>query len=406
MSNRGSSSTVVITGMGIASPVGTGMDEVMSAIELGTRGTGIIEGFDSSRYPARLGAEVRKAGKVVRLNAGADRKAEFIRMAMEELFARYPGIGKYAPGDRYMFMGTGIDYFDLNGLAGEWDGAPGGWEAHCRRSCEVVAGLAEEFGISGGISVNVSACVASAQSIGLAFRMLRSEGGRIAVTGGFDSMLNPLHYMGFYKLGALADWKGDPGGACRSFDRKRSGLVIGEGAMACMMQRLDEAGPGEAMMELAGYASTMDAYLVTDPDPEARALAESAVLAMEDAGISPADVDCVHLHGTGTVKNAYAESRAMERIFPGRWKDIPVYSMKGQVGHLIGACTAVELSAVKYCLDRQEIPAVVADDEPDPDIPLRVVRGTPLRMPIRTILKLNAAFGGQNTAMILRRSDA
>jgi len=397
---------VVITGMGIASPAGTGMAEVMEAIERGVPGVGIIQGFDSEAYPARLGAEVRAGGQAVLLERRADRKASFIRTALAELAGTHRGFGRYAASDRYIFMGTGIDYFDVEGLAGEWDGTAGGWEPHCRRSCEIVARLADEFGISGGMSVNVSACVASAQSMGLAFRMLRHEGGRLVVTGGFDSMLNPLHYIGFYKLGALADWSGDPGGACRPFDRKRSGLVIGEGAMACAMQRAEEADPGSVMMEVAGYGSTMDAYLVTDPDPEARGLVESMLMALADAGMSPDDVDCVHLHGTGTIKNAYAETHAMQQVFPGRWKDIPVYSMKGQIGHLIGACTAVEMAAVAYCFERQEIPPVVADEEPDPDIPLRVVRHTPVRMPIRTILKLNAAFGGQNSALVLRRAGA
>lgn len=398
--------SVVITGMGIASPAGTGMAEVMEAIERGTPGGGIIQGFDSTRYPARIGAEVREGESTVKLDPRSDRKAFFIRAALMELVAGHRGLDKYKANDRYLCMGTGIDYFDVEGLAEDWDGESGGWETHCSRSCEVAARLAEEFGIAGGISVNVSACVASAQSIGLALRMLRHEGRRLVVAGGFDSMLNPLHYIGFYKLGALADWDGDPGFACRPFDRKRCGLVIGEGAMACAMQRLDETAPGCVLMEVAGYASTMDAYLVTDPEPEARSLAESARLALKDAGVAADEVDCVHLHGTGTIKNGYAEVRAMERLFPGRWKEIPVYSMKGQVGHLIGACTAVEMAAVAYCFDRQEIPVVVADEEPDPEIPLNVVRHKPLRMPIRTILKINAAFGGQNSALVLRRAYA
>lgn len=217
-------------------------------------------------------------------------------------------------------------------------------------------------------------------------------------------MLSHLHYMGFYNLGALSDWAGEASGACRPFDRRRCGLVIGEGAAVYLLEDEAQADPAKILCRLSGYASTMDAYMVTDPDPSAVRLAEAALLAIADAGLSPDDIDSVDLHGTGTVKNALAEAKALEIVFPGRWRDIPVFALKGQIGHLIGACGAMELLGVIDTLREQRILPSANCDEPDPELPLNIVRGQPLAMPIRHILKLNAAFGGQNTALVLSQA--
>ena len=265
--------------------------------------------------------------------------------------------------------------------------------------------LASEFLIRGGHFVNVSACVASTQSMGLSLRILRNTPGKAVITGGFDSMLSHLHYMGFYSLGALSEWKGEPSGACRPFDRNRCGLVIGEGAVAYLFEREDNADRQKIFCEVAGYGSTMDAYMVTDPEPSGRSLAQAALNAIHDAGITPDDIDTVDMHGTGTVKNAIAETNAMEIIFPKRFRDIPVFAMKGQIGHLIGACGAMEILGVIDTLKHQRVLPSVNCDEPDPEVLLRIVHGEPLSVKVNHVLKLNAAFGGQNTAMVFRKYE-
>jgi 3-oxoacyl-[acyl-carrier-protein] synthase II len=211
--------------------------------------------------------------------------------------------------------------------------------------------------------------------------------------------------MGFFSLGALSSWTGDPAGACRPFDRDRCGLVIGEGAAAFLLESEDHAEKDSILAEFAGYGSTMDAFMVTDPEPQGRQLAQAALAAIRDAAITPDDIDTVDMHGTGTVKNALAEARALEIVFPKRFREVPVFALKGQIGHLIGACGAMEVLGVIDTLKHQRVLPSVNCDEPDPDIPLRIVRGEPLPMKIHHILKLNAAFGGQNTAMVFRRYD-
>jgi 3-oxoacyl-[acyl-carrier-protein] synthase II len=390
----------VITAAGVVSPLGSGVGEFLAGLQAGRRGIDRISSFDTSFFPTNFGAEARAAGEVIRTAPGEDRKALFVHTAMAELAADAQ-LERYAPEQRFLTLGAGIDHFDFLGYIGSSGAA---WSAFSARSARVVADLADKFDLRGGHLANVSACVASTQAIGNALRQLRRQSASAVICGGFDSMLSHLHYMGFYNLGALSDWAGEASGACRPFDRRRCGLVIGEGAAVYLLEDEAQADPAKILCRLSGYASTMDAYMVTDPDPSAVRLAEAALLAIADAGLTPDDIDSVDLHGTGTVKNALAEAKALEIVFPKRWRDIPVFALKGQIGHLIGACGAMELLGVIDTLREQRILPSANCDEPAPELPLNIVRGQPLAMPIRHILKLNAAFGGQNTALVLSKT--
>jgi 3-oxoacyl-[acyl-carrier-protein] synthase II len=396
---------VFITGAGVASPLGCGLEEFSAGLEAGMKGTRDITCFNAALFPSAIGGEVKRAGEVLRLPPDQDRKSRFAGLALEELFSRRPGgFSEYAPGLRALYAGAGIDHFDLQGYIDSGASARGDWGPHCSHPHTVAAELARRHGIEGGACVNVAACVASTQALGTAFRALRRSPGRLAVAGGFDSMLSHLHYMGFYKLGALAESPGAPERACRPFSRNRAGLVIGEGAAFFSLETSSKkAAP---LAELAGYASTMDAYTPTDPEPGGRALAAAALAAIAEAGLKPEDIDCAHLHETGTYKNALAETAAMRLIFGERYTEVPVFSLKGQTGHLIGACGALETLAVIDSLQNQRVLPTVNYEVPDPEVPLNIVRGAALSLPVRNILKLTAAFGGQNAALVFKRYEA
>lgn len=393
---------VVITGTGVVSPIGSGFEEFFHGLHTSLKGVDNISSFDTEFFPSAFGAEVRDKGTVVMTDPATDRKEVFIRKAVEELY-RTSSIERYASSDRILHLGAGIDYFDFLGYVRQR--ALTNWTDFSLRASMIADALVKEFSIHGGHFVNVSACVASTQAMGLSLRMLRNSPGKAVITGGFDSMLSHLHYMGFYSLGALSEWKGEPSGACRPFDKKRCGLVIGEGAVAYLFEREENADRGKILCEVAGYGSTMDAYMVTDPEPSGKSLAQAALNAIHDAGITPDDIDTVDMHGTGTVKNALAEAKAMELIFPKRFRDIPAFVMKGQIGHLIGACGAMEILGVIDTLKHQRVLPSVNCDEPDPEVPLRIARGENLPVKVNHVLKLNAAFGGQNTAMVFRKYE-
>lgn len=394
---------IYLTGAGVVSPLGTGLADNLEGIRTGRRATATIENFPTVPYPCRLGAEARDRDGVIRTAPGEDRKGIFLATAVHEMLEGHAGWNATPPALRSLHLGTGIDHFDLEGLVDATaGGAASDWRDHLQRSHTAALQVATTWGVGGERTVNVAACVASTQAMGLAMRQVRRHPLKATVTGGCDSMLSPLHYMGFHKLGALSDWAGDPGRACRPFDRDRCGIVLGEGASTYLVQSEETALPGTILAEIAGFASSMDAWLVTDPEPEGRRLALAALAAIHDAGLAPEAIDCVHLHGTGTHKNDLAETAAMALVFGDRFRQIPVFSLKGQVGHLVGACGALEILGVIHSLRHQEIPVTVNSEVPDPAIPLFVQREAPLSREIRHVLKLNAAFGGQNTALVLK----
>ena len=376
----------------------------MEGIQTGKRGIDKIYCINTDHFPSNLGAEVKENGNPLRTESHIDRKEILIKQATRELFEKHESIHSYPPENRFMHLGAGHDYLDLIGYVSNHDEAYKNWNNYSKDAYCIVEELASSNNIKGSFSVNVTTCVAATQAMGLSFRMLkRISGGNIIITGGFDSVINHLHYMAFYKLGALSNWEGNPGKACRPFDKKRCGLVLGEGAGVFLMQDAEDVPPGEGLAEIVGYSSTMDAFKVTDPHPEGKYLARAALNAIEEAGLSPGDIDCVHLHGTGTHKNALAEANAMRLIFPSKWTEIPVFSMKGQIGHLICACGALEMIGVIYSLTNQQVPPTVNFEEHDPEAPLRVIKDKALDINIDHVLKLNSAFGGQNAAFVVKK---
>jgi 3-oxoacyl-[acyl-carrier-protein] synthase II len=393
---------IVITAMSVVSPIGSGVKEFYDGLDRGITGTDRITCFPTDFFPVSLGAEARREGRIIMCKPGEDRRLAFCDIAFQELFGRR-SFERYAPRERLLITGSGLDYFKLERYAESEEAKRHAWHDYSENSCRMFERYAREYSIGGGAIVNVSACVASSQAIGLAYRLL-DEGYRGAIiAGGADSMLNPLHYMGFYKLGALSDWTGDPKRASRPFDRDRRGVVLGEGAAFFLLENGDDR-ETPALAEIAGYASSCDTYLITDPDPDGTYVAAAALDAIEQAGITPDRIDCVHAHGTGTPKNDVAECNAMKRIFGSRYNRVPVFSLKGQVGHLIGACGALEIAAAIYSLEKQVIPATANFETPDPAIDLHVLK-QPMKKSINYILKLNAAFGGQNTALVIKKAE-
>jgi len=389
---------IAITGMGGIAAIGNTSQEIMQGISSGRRGINHIQGFDSRYFPLTAAAEV--AG--INLAPGVEKKRILLGKAIQDLLTNNSVFHQYRPEDRIFNLGSGVDYLDLPGYIADENGR--NWSEHIKNSYDVAQDFAVQYALMGGVHVNVSACVASNQAIGLGYRLLKQTPGKLVIAGGVDSMVDPLGYIGFYKLGALTTWEGDIAGSCRPFDRQRCGVVLGEGATLFQLQSMAEADPDRVLAEIVGYGTSMDAYLITDPLPTGAGLAQAARAAIEDAGLTPADIDCVHLHGTGTPKNGMAESNTMRLIFGGRFSDVPVFGFKGQIGHLIGACGAVEILGVLYSLLQQQVPVTINYEEPDPDVPLRVITREPLKTDIRYVLKLNAAFGGQNSALVFKRA--
>lgn len=389
----------VITGIGARTPLGCRYEECMDTLRQGTLCIDDIQNFKTDGYEMKAAGEIRSCGRVVHTGSGIDRKVYFFEQALGELDAKTAFSKRYKADELVLNVGGGVDYFDIDNYARTKDIS----SAHFRMNADMQE-LCRKWNIGAGCHLFSSACTASAQAIGLSLRMLRKHTAGAVVTGGADSMISPVNFLGFFKLGALS-MSDDPSPyKCKPMDLKASGTVLGEASVAVMLEDSSRV-PADVpvLAELCGYGCSMDAFAVTEPEPTGEQAARAVAAALEDAGISADQIDCIHLHGTGTPKCAPAEYNCLYSIFGERLADIPVYSMKGQVGHMIGSCTSVELMGIIHSLEHQEVLPTVNFTTPNPKAPFHVVTGEPLKIPIRYILKLNSAFGGHNTALIFKK---
>jgi 3-oxoacyl-[acyl-carrier-protein] synthase II len=225
------------------------------------------------------------------------------------------------------------------------------------------------------------------------------------ICGGFDSMIHPLGIGGFALLGALSTRGADDGPACRPFDAKRDGTVIGEGAGLVMLEELDHARKRRASLraEVVGYGASLDAFKPTDPDPEGRGMRSAMEKALASAGAEPAAIDYINAHGTSTPKNDEIETRAIKDLFGADARRIPVSSTKSMIGHLIGAAGAVEFIACLSAFSGGLIPPTINYRHPDAFCDLDYVPNRARPWQGDYILSNSFGFGGQNAALVLKR---
>ena len=415
---------VVITGMGAASPVGCGVEAFWHGLTTGSSGIGPITLFDASAMPVRIGGEVSDldCGAVVRQFPAAagdrDRKVLLGLAAAAEAVAG----ASVTPEDlrsAALHLAMGLEVFSLGDItphagaadiaaslarAALADGAGDLLQTPLDRLADV---LGQRWPLRGGRWVNCSACAAGAQVIGDAFDLLRSGQGEIALVGAADSMLNPLGMGGFSLLRVLSDDNEHPGLACRPFDANRRGAVLGEGAGFVVLETLDRAAArgAEIHAEVLGYGSSMDAYRVSDPDPDGAGARMSMHKALADADLTAGDVDCVSAHGTGTPKNDAVETAAIEAVLGPRAYEIPVHAVKSMTGHMIAASGTIEAVAAALTLSRRLVPPTINLETPDPECDLDYVSDGPREFAGRRVLSNSFGFGGQNATLILGRYD-
>ncbi len=272
----------------------------------------------------------------------------------------------------------------------------------------VSALLAAPYPIKGPCMTVQSACASATQAIGEALQMIRHGQADLMVAGGADSMLSAVCVTGFTLLTVASTYRGDPGKACRPFDRKRDGLVLGEGAGIVILESLEAAQDRGApiLAEVVGYGSSADGYRFTDSHPEARGAVQCMRAALADADLQPEDIDYINAHGTGTPQNDRTETFAIKQVFRDHAYAIPVSSTKSQLGHLLCASGGVELVITVEALRKGIVPPTINLENPDPDCDLDYVPHTPREADLELGLSNSFGFGGQNGTLIVRRSDA
>lgn len=405
---------VVITGVGVVSPLGAGYAANATALREGRSGIRPISAFDARGFPVRCAGEVPLGW----LPAGGARPEALARMALEEACAQ-AGLSP-APDPRRAFsFAIGKPTLDLCTLAhgrSAWQAQPEPAatlaalpqlepERTAAEPPALLARLARATGAAGPRYSCYTACASGNDAIGLGLRLIQRGEADVVITGATDCQVHPLSLLEFELLSALSH---EPAAnACRPFDRGRTGFVVGEGAAALVLESADHARLRGArpLARLAGYGSSLDAYGLTKCHPQGRGAALAMRAALEDAALSPAEIDYLNAHGTGTVLNDAAEAAALHTVWGAGVGQLPVSSTKSLTGHLLTAASAVEAVLTLLALREGFLPPNLNYETPDPDCALQVVaQARPAA--IRHAMSNGFGFGGQNSALVLTRASS
>lgn len=422
---------VVVTGIGVITPIGIGVDRYWKAAVAGISGSRIITHFDPTGLPSQMAAVVGEEREIERLRSqiGADQeesRVALFALAAARMASEASCWDSYYRGDRLgIFLGTSGGRVDLRRMAeiAYRSRAENGREidaaAYVREYCRslngnfvlrlfpqyVTALVAGSFGITGSSSTIQTACTSSAQAIGEALRAIQRGAVDAAISGGAECIVSPIEVQLFCLLGALSRRNGEPGRASRPFDAQRDGFVLGEGAGFLVLERLDLAVERKApiLAELAGYGTSCDAYRVTDEAPDGRGAILAMRRALEDSSLPPDQVDYVNAHGTSTPMNDKVETLAIKTVFEGRAYEIPVSSTKSMIGHTISAAGAIELITCVLALRDQVIPPTINYQFPDLECDLDYVPNRARQAKLDTALSNSFGFGGHNDCLVVRR---
>ena len=403
---------VVITGVGVVSPLGQELSEFRHNLLSGASAAAPIRAFDPARLPTTIAAEVDASSLPIQTK---DRKIAFGLVAAQAAAADADGGGARPAAEYYagtgggLSLGIGLELFSMPDMV-KFVGTgvvPAG--VHPRTflqtpSDECAHLICRRHGLREPPLVHVSACAAATDAIGAAFRMIRDGRRRWMMAGGVDSMINPLGVAGFCAIEATTRRNHEPRRASRPFDRERDGFLLGEGAGLLVLETLDDARARGARIyaEVAGYGNSFDAHGISEPHPEGEGALLAMRRALSDAGLQPEDVSYVNAHGTSTPKNDVVETRAIRRLLGPHADRVPVSSTKSMIGHLISAAGAVELAAAILCAEAGWVHPTINLERPDPACDLDYVAEGARRMKVETILKNSFAFGGQNASLVVR----
>jgi 3-oxoacyl-[acyl-carrier-protein] synthase II len=415
---------VVVTGIGVVSPIGIGKEDFWSSLKLGQSGIGPITLFDASSFPVRIGGQADGFDRndVVQEFRNAenirDRKVLLALAATKEAIDD-AGLPDSAVSDALLHVGVGLEAIWLDDLTPYVQSSNLSLamvssltenlgnrllQTPLDTTCNI---LADRYGFSAGKYTNGSACAAGAQVIGEAWQTLREGYADLALAGATDSMLNPLGLGGFSLLRVLSDENADPQRACRPFDASRKGTVLGEGAAFVVVETLDAALKRHANIyaEVIGYYSSLDAFSVSDPDDAGRGAIQSMTGALKVACLKPEDIDCVSAHGTGTIKNDIIETASIKETLGEHAYRIPVHSVKSMTGHMIAASGAVEAVAAVLTIARRCVPPTINLEKADEMCDLDYVADGARDFKGKTVLSNSFGFGGQNATLIFKRCD-
>jgi 3-oxoacyl-[acyl-carrier-protein] synthase II len=428
---------VVVTGVGLVSPLGVGTADNWAALLAGRSGVGPITRFDPSQYSTRIAAEVKGFDPLAFLDRKDVKKMDvFIQFAI--------AASQYAVDDAHLAFtaeeATRVGVFVASGIGGFstierehkalLEGGPRRVSPFFIPSAiiNLAAGqVSIRLGAKGPNSATCTACSASAHAIGDAFEIIKRGDADVMLAGGSEAAITPLGVGGFGAMRALSTRNDEPERASRPFDKDRDGFIIGEGSGMLVLEERERARgggggggggggregedgarppPAPIYAELVGYGMSADAFHITAPSEDGEGAQRVMRLAIERAGIRPDEVDYINAHGTSTPHNDRLETLAIKKCFGEHAYRLAVSSTKSMHGHLLGAAGGLEAGITALVLRHQTVPPTINLDTPDEGCDLDYVPWRARRMPVTYALSNSFGFGGTNAALLFRTHDA
>jgi 3-oxoacyl-[acyl-carrier-protein] synthase II len=408
---------VVITGLGMVSPLGIGVEKTWQALVQGKSGVVRITKFDPTGFDTQIAAEVKdfvpenfmEKKEIKRMDIFIQYAMASAMMAMED--AQLPITPQNA--DRVgVVVGAGlgglttIESFHKI-LMEKGPGRISPFFIPALIVNEAPGQISIRFGAKGPNSSVVTACATGNHNIGDAWRMIQRGDADAIIAGGVEATITPLAVSGFNAMKALSTRNHEPEKASRPFDKDRDGFVMGEGCGIIILEEMNQALDRGAKIyaEIIGYGLNGDAYHITAPAPDGEGAARCMAMALKSAGISPEEVDYINAHGTSTEYNDLYETMAIKAVFKEHAKKLAVSSTKSMTGHLLGGAGGVEAIFTVLTIHRGVIPPTINYDTPDPECDLDYVPNVARMADVRVALSNSFGFGGTNAVLIFKKFE-
>lgn len=406
---------VVVTGIGLVSPLGIGTDETWQGLIRGQSGVGLITRFDTSQYPVRIAGEVKGFNPLNWMEKKDVKKMDpFIQYALAASGFAMKSSGLEITSELETRVGVHIG----SGI--------GGFSTIEREHAELLKGgprrispffipsaiinlasgqVSIRYKAKGPNSSTCTACSSGAHSVGDSFRIIARGEAEVMICGGSEAAITPMGVGGFSSMKALSSRNDEPHKASRPFDKGRDGFVIGEGSGILILEELEFARKRNARIfaEIVGYGMSADAFHITQPSEDGDGAYRVMHNALEDAGIRPEQVDYINAHGTSTPYNDKFETLAIKRVFGEHAYKLAVSSTKSMTGHLLGAAGGLEGGIAALAVYHQKLPPTINYETPDPDCDLNYVPNAMQSSNLEYVLSNSFGFGGTNVALIFKR---
>lgn len=406
---------VVVTGLGAITSLGHDAQSFWSNLLDGKSGIGRVTRFDPGPFTCKVASEVIDFDPSQFMDAKEVRRSDpfthyamaAAKMAIEDSDLDLNAVDKERIG---VIIGSGIGGIETLEKAAIKMAAGGPRKVSPFMIPSLIANMASgivaiEIGAMGPNFGLVSACSSASHSIGESLKLLRSGGVDVMIAGGSEAAVTPLAFAGFCSARAMStSFNDEPQRASRPFDAKRDGFIMGEGSGILILETLEYARARGARIycELAGYAASSDAYHITSPHPEGSGLILCIRKALADADINSIEIDYINAHGTSTLYNDKAETKAIRDVFGDHADKLLVSSTKSMTGHLLGAAGAIEAIAAIKAIETGQVPPTINYENPDPDCDLNYVPNEKVCAPIKVAMSNNMGFGGHNASIVLR----